>query len=313
MQEAYLQYKENNVTNQDPQTKYNKDDYIFANGTNTDNKQDNPQPIQENLQLNPQEKETLGIVNEVAKPRYRNTGIALFDNKEELTLQDAFLANLLGADIRRIDVNLNANVKKTDVSKAKGELSNLFADTQVLFDSIDHYEDTYQKQEDSWMPFSNFFAGLGRKINQATNGLVNFSDNANEKILSNNIRDSYITASLMAGGAGKRTNQNIKDAKNVIDNTWKGRENYYAGIKSTLESGTANINEKISSMQAMGIPISQSDLLKMQLINDMNNMLGLAQNGEKLNTDFKKRKQALYILQQKGDSGIAEALMTIFN
>lgn len=309
MQEAFLKHKQNNTTSQELQTKYNKDDYIFANDSNTtsDTKQDNPQ----DTQFTTQEKETLGIINEVANHKYRNTGISYFDDRENLSLKDAFLANVLGADIRRIDVNLNANVKKTDVSKAKGELASLFSDTQVLFDSIDHYEDTYQKQKDSYLPFANFFASTGRKINNLTNGFINFSDNANEKILSNNTRDAYITASLMAGGAGKRTNQNIKDAKTVIDNTWKGRENYYAGIKSTLESGTANINEKISSMQDMGIPISQSDLLKMQFINDMNVMLGMAQNGEKLNNDFKKRKQALQILQQKGDVGISEALMTI--
>ena len=117
MQEAFLKHKQNNTTSQELQTKYNKDDYIFANDSNTtsDTKQDNPQ----NTQFTTQEKETLGIINEVANHKYRNTGISYFDDRENLSLKDAFLANVLGADIRRIDVNLNANVKKNRRKQSK--------------------------------------------------------------------------------------------------------------------------------------------------------------------------------------------------
>lgn len=154
-------------------------------------------------------------------------------------------------------------------------------------------------------------AGLGRKINDATNGFINLSNSANEKILSRNKMDAYTLASLMNGGAGKRTNQNINDAKAVIDNTWKGRENYYAGVVSGLENGINFMNEKMSYMQNAGIPVSQSDGLKMYLLNELKKDLNTAQGKQPLSDSFERNRKALGILNEKGDAGINEAIRLI--
>ena len=115
----------------------------------------------------------------------------------------------------------------------------------------------------------------------------------------------------MNGGAGKRTNQNINDAKAVIDNTWKGRENYYAGVVSGLENGINFMNEKMSYMQNAGIPVSQSDSLKMYLLNELKKDLNTAQGKQPLSDSFERNREALGILNEKGDAGINEAIRLI--
>lgn len=274
------------------------------------------QTQKQNTQIIPNEDEAM--LQEAQRPkRYRNTGVAYFDNKDNLTIADAFLAKQLGLNISYIDMNLNANIKTTDVGRAKNELASLFADSKSLLDGTVLYEDTYKAQGgDGWFfgkSWGNFKAQLGRKLNSATNGLINPSSNANEKILSRNKLDTYTMASLMNGGAGKRTNQNIKDAGEVIDNTWKGRENYYAGVVSGLENGLNYMNEKITYMENAGIPLSKSDTLKLYLLNEMKKDLTQAQKGTALSANYKNNVKAMGILNEKGDKGIAEAMKLIYN
>lgn len=226
-------------------------------------------------------------------------------------MADAFLAKQLGVNLSYVNMDLNANVKKTDIGKAKNELAGLFADSKSLLDGVSHYEKTYLEQDGNTFLNSHAMAGLGRKINDVTNGFINFSNNANEKILTRNKMDAYTLASLMNGGAGKRTNQNINDAKAVIDNTWKGRENYYAGVVSGLENGINFMNEKMSYMQNAGIPVSQSDSLKMYLLNELKKDLNTAQGKQPLSDSFERNREALGILNEKGDAGINEAIRLI--
>lgn len=266
-------------------------------------------------QIIPNEDEAM--LQEAQRPkRYRNTGVAYFDNKDNLTIADAFLAKQLGLNISYVDMNLNANIKTTDVGRAKNELASLFADSKSLLDGTVLYEDTYKAQGgDGWFgkSWGNWWAQAGRKLNSASNGLINLSSNANEKILSRNKLDTYTMASLMNGGAGKRTNQNIKDAGEVIDNTWKGRENYYAGVVSGLENGLNYMNEKITYMENAGIPLSKSDTLKLYLLNEMKKDLTQAQKGTALSNNYKNNVKAMGILNEKGDKGIAEAMKLFYN
>lgn len=306
-----------------------KDNEAFQNALNDEanqkeflNAMQNNKSLQEsyNNSLNPpqntpsnEENEVEATTKTLAPKRYRNTGISLFDDKENINILEAFLAKQLGVDLRRIDIdmNLNANVKKTDIGKAKNELAGLFADSKSLLDGVSHYEKTYLEQDGNTFLNSHVMAGLGRKINDATNGFINLSNSANEKILSRNKMDAYTLASLMNGGAGKRTNQNINDAKAVIDNTWKGRENYYAGVVSGLENGINFMNEKMSYMQNAGIPVSQSDSLKMYLLNELKKDLNTAQGKQPLSDSFERNRKALGILNEKGDAGINEAMRLI--
>lgn len=263
-------------------------------------------------QNTPKEENEVEATTKTLAPKfYRNTGISYFDNKEHLSLADAFLAKELGLNLSYVNMDLNANVKKTDIGKAKNELAGLFADSKSLLDGVSHYEKTYIEQDGNTFLNSHAMAGLGRKINDVTNGFINFSNNANEKILSRNKMDAYTLASLMNGGAGKRTNQNINDAKAVIDNTWKGRENYYAGVVSGLENGINFMNEKMSYMQNAGIPVSQSDSLKMYLLNELKKDLNTAQGKQPLSDSFERNRKALGILNEKGDAGINEAMRLI--
>ena len=304
LQEAFINYKNTNPQSQNTPLDTNKlmfaDTQTKENITNTYNPQET------------QSQEEFNHLQQATTPKlYRNTGISYFDNKEHLSLADAFLAKELGLNLSYVNMDLNANVKKTDIGKAKNELAGLFADSKSLLDGVSHYEKTYLEQDGNTFLNSHAMAGLGRKINDVTNGFINLSNSANEKILTRNKMDAYTLASLMNGGAGKRTNQNINDAKAVIDNTWKGRENYYAGVVSGLENGINFMNEKMSYMQNAGIPVSQSDSLKMYLLNELKKDLNTAQGKQPLSDSFEKNRKALGILNEKGDAGINEAIRLI--
>lgn len=214
LQEAFINYKNTNPQSQN--TPLDTNNLTFADTQTKENITNtyNPQETQSQEELN--------HLQQATTPKlYRNTGISYFDRKEHLSLADAFLAKELGINISYVNMDLNANVKKTDIGKAKNELAGLFADSKSLLDGVSHYEKTYLEQDSNTFLNSHAMASLGRKINDATNGFINLSNSANEKILSRNKMDAYTLASLMNGGAGKRTNQNINDAKAVIDNTWK--------------------------------------------------------------------------------------------
>lgn len=304
LQEAFINYKNTNPQSQN--TPLDTNNLMFADTQTKENITNtyNPQETQSQEEFNHLQQAT-------TPKRYRNTGISYFDNKEHLSLADAFLAKELGVNISYVNMDLNANVKKTDIGKAKNELAGLFADSKSLLDGVSHYEKTYLEQDGNTFLNSHAMAGLGRKINDVTNGFINLSNSANEKILSRNKMDAYTLASLMNGGAGKRTNQNINDAKAVIDNTWKGRENYYAGVVSGLENGINFMNEKMSYMQNAGIPVSQSDSLKMYLLNELKKDLNTAQGKQPLSDSFERNREALGILNEKGDAGINEAIRLI--
>lgn len=304
LQEAFINYKNTNPQSQN--TPLDTNNLMFADTQTKENITNtyNPQETQSQEEFNHLQQAT-------TPKRYRNTGISYFDNKEHLSLADAFLAKELGVNLSYVNMDLNANVKKTDIGKAKNELAGLFADSKSLLDGVSHYEKTYLEQDGNTFLNSHAMAGLGRKINDATNGFINVSNSANEKILSRNKMDAYTLASLMNGGAGKRTNQNINDAKAVIDNTWKGRENYYAGVVSGLENGINFMNEKMSYMQNAGIPVSQSDSLKMYLLNELKKDLNTAQGKQPLSDSFERNRKALGILNEKGDAGINEAIRLI--
>lgn len=304
LQEAFINYKNTNPQSQN--TPLDTNNLMFADTQTKENITNtyNPQETQSQEEFNHLQQAT-------TPKRYRNTGISYFDNKEHLSLADAFLAKELGVNLSYVNMDLNANVKKTDIGKAKNELAGLFADSKSLLDGVSHYEKTYLEQDGNTFLNSHAMAGLGRKINDVTNGFINVSNSANEKILSRNKMDAYTLASLMNGGAGKRTNQNINDAKAVIDNTWKGRENYYAGVVSGLENGINFMNEKMSYMQNAGIPVSQSDSLKMYLLNELKKDLNTAQGKQPLSDSFERSRKALGILNEKGDAGINEAIRLI--
>lgn len=304
LQEAFINYKNTNPQSQN--TPLDTNNLMFADTQTKENITNtyNPQETQSQEEFN--------HLQQATTPKlYRNTGISYFDNKEHLSLADAFLAKELGLNLSYVNMDLNANVKKTDIGKAKNELAGLFADSKSLLDGVSHYEKTYLEQDENTFLNSHAMASLGRKINDATNGFINLSNSANEKILSRNKMDAYTLASLMNGGAGKRTNQNINDAKAVIDNTWKGRENYYAGVVSGLENGINFMNEKMSYMQNAGIPVSQSDSLKMYLLNELKKDLNTAQGKQPLSDSFERNRNALGILNEKGDAGINEAMRLI--
>lgn len=304
LQEAFINYKNTNPQSQN--TPLDTNNLTFADTQTKENITNtyNPQETQSQEELN--------HLQQATTPKlYRNTGISYFDRKEHLSLADAFLAKELGINISYVNMDLNANVKKTDIGKAKNELAGLFADSKSLLDGVSHYEKTYLEQDSNTFLNSHAMASLGRKINDATNGFINLSNSANEKILSRNKMDAYTLASLMNGGAGKRTNQNINDAKAVIDNTWKGRENYYAGVVSGLENGMNYMNEKMSYMQNAGIPVSQSDSLKMYLLNELKKDLNTAQGKQPLSDSFERNRKALGVLNEKGDAGINEAIRLI--
>ena len=184
LQEAFINYKNTNPQSQN--TPLDTNNLMFADTQTKENMTNtyNPQETQSQEEFN--------HLQQATTPKlYRNTGISYFDNKEHLSLADAFLAKQLGLNLSYVNMDLNANVKKTDIGKAKNELAGLFADSKSLLDGVSHYEKTYLEQDGNTFLNSHAMAGLGRKINDVTNGFINFSNNANEKILTRNKMDAY--------------------------------------------------------------------------------------------------------------------------
>lgn len=327
IQAAYAEYMKNNASQSESDSsedgvKINKADYIFAGDRNDSQSSETLERDTEfakgilqdaGVSLPNAESDMKNDAPAQTFQGYRNTGIPYFDNKERLDFQDAYLAKVLGANIQRIDLNanINANVKKADIGALRKNIADLNADQLRLFDSIGHYEDTYRKQDDSYWG-ANLAASTGRKIKNLTGGFVNFSSHDNEKVDANNQADVYSASTLIAGSQGKRTNQTTKDAKTLVDNTWKSREDYYAGVQAVQNIGLSRLNEQIATAKAIGVPIAQSDLLKQRLLKQMNSYLGMAQNGDKLDKNFYTYNKAVHVLQEKGDDGINEALSLIF-
>ncbi len=302
-----------------------KDNETFQNALNDEanqkeflNAMQNNKSLQEsyNNSLNPpqntpkEENEVEATTKTLAPKRYRNTGISLFDDKENMNILEAFLAKQLGVDVRRIDIdmNLNANVKRADVGKARGDIATQYADMKTLLDSAEHYEDVYQKQDNSYYG-ANAFSNVGRYLNYKSGGIFGFLSNEdNKKILTDNQRDEYAVARTLAGGAGKVAVQHVKDAKDLYNNTLKSRGNYLAAVDSVLDQGVNNLNEKYHYTQSIGVPMSESDTLKMELINQLRGDLRRGQGGEALGQGYSKRVKALGILNEKGDGGVSEAI-----
>lgn len=309
VQEAYKKYLETQKANgslKDERENINSKDFVLDSVMQEKLSQQEAQ----NNPYSQQAQETINIANNLngAYARYRNTGIEYFDRLENPTIGDLFLAKQLGLNMSYVDmnVNMNANVKNTNVSKQRGEIDSLSSDMKTLFDSISYYD----KADDAGGLPSRF----GRALYSGTGGLWTWGiSKENQQIEANNKRDIYSAASLMAGGAGRRTNKFVEDSEALVSNRLKNRDGYLAGAVSILESGLNNINEKYESMQSSGIPLRQSDMLKQQLFNSLLKDVKYAQGGNKFNEGFDNRIKALGILNEKGDDGIVEAVKLIYS
>lgn len=138
LQEMYL----NLQTTQ--QNKYNNTFYnenneglLFAEGTKPQT-QETQQATQKESQIIVNDDEAM--IQQATQPqRYRNSGIAYFDNKKDLSIADAFLASYLKADIRLIDMNVNANVKQTNMNQALSKMYSTNNSIMQYTEGIDDY------------------------------------------------------------------------------------------------------------------------------------------------------------------------------
>lgn len=235
--------------------------------------------------------------------RYRNTGLAYFDNRENISIADAFLAKLLGVNISLIDMNLNANVKTTDITKFRGDMSKINVGIKDMTDSILDYESA--DDAGSW---SN---RMKRWLTDKTGGFIETNEH-NGKILANSIRDTYNVADALADG--KTTNLDKENAKNMVGNTIKTRDNYFAGMETSIDKVMNKGYEKVKSMEISGVKVPESDYLALDIAKILRDEIKEARiNKTPMNERFFKAKEAQRLLYEQGDAAIPQALKLIYS
>lgn len=235
--------------------------------------------------------------------RYRNTGLSYFDNRENISIADAYLAKLLGVNISLIDMNLNANVKTTDITKFRGDMSNVNIAIKDMSDSILDYESA----EDA----GSFGNRASRWLADKTGGIFEANEH-NGKILANSIRDQYNVANALADG--KTTNLDKENAKLMVGSTTKSRDNYFAGMESAIDKTLNKGFERVKAMEVSGLKVPESDYLSLDIAKIIRDEIKDARiNKTPMNERFYKAKEAQKLLYEQGDSAISQALKLIYS
>ena len=300
LQSKFLRSQNNNLINDKSNTEQpDKNDLILSSTQQSVENKKNT--------LSQEAQETADIKDQIEQQRYRNTGIPYFDYKENLTLGDIFLAkNILNLDLSYANMNLNANVKNTDVKKARSEIAEIHKASSNLLNSIEDYDSHDESHE-----YGNSF---NRWLLDKSGGLINFADKEDVRIVANTNQDVYEIAKIMKGGE-KLAVDDRKQAREIYGNATRSREYYLNMMAKTFKNAANNANEKYSTNLDLGVNMSAAEDMKIKLLNSMANNLDEASKSEilKLNKEFYKQKRAYQLLQEKGDAGINEAIHLLYS
>lgn len=232
--------------------------------------------------------------------RYRNTGIPSIDYKQELTIGDLLLSRTLGLNLQYVDMNLNANVKNTDVTKTKTKLEGIIANANNVNHHIEEYEDE----------------NLGSLANRISRSIAatpyiggiwgNFASDANLKQNTRDVTLSYNVARTM--GNGKLSNQDVKNAQEVVSSKNTSQNGYYAKMAEINNLALNELNAEINTAQATGIPVSYENLLAREALSNLVDEYNVSAGEGKLTQRLRNNKQALELISKGDDESLAKAI-----
>ena len=165
-----------------------------------------------------------------------NTGIAYFDNKEKLSFGDYLLAKRMGVDLGKARGDLN--IKKQDVGKsiekANDNLVALKSTSNLILDTKEQ---------------AGVINGLVRGLHNFTGGLTPL----NGELARYNSRDLANVKNLaQSDAAGKATNQDKKDAKEIYGTKLRNPQEQRDTLSGALESTLYNLEGNIRNIQNKG-------------------------------------------------------------
>lgn len=164
---------------------------------------------------------------------FKSTNVKYLDDKiknNQATLYDAYIAKkYLGLDLseygdKTADLNINAKVKGLGMTTSHDKMYSDVDDSLAIDRTIMSSEGNL-----------GVGAGLGRWIHKATGGLV---DTSQGEFIAN----TEMAAKALArtnGGGGRITNQQAKDAAEIVNPKFKDKENYLRhllGVKKSMAS-----------------------------------------------------------------------------
>lgn len=245
-------------------------------------------------QIIPNEDEAM--LQEAQRPkRYRNTGVAYFDNKDNLTITDAFLAKQLGLNISYVDMNLNANVKKTNLNTV---LNKIYSTNNAINQYTEGVDTYITENLGSW---GNM---ISRGWNRLTGGAFSFTsnDNKKEQNLSEIRARSY--ANIMSENPRGVTQKDLDISRGITNTNYKDKSGLIADTQNFLQVARAKQQEEVNKLQEIGVEVPRET--RMQLL-ALDNMIRSFEKGNYNRKLFNRNREALKILSEnKGDAKSVE-------
>lgn len=283
----------------------NETNDLYTGKDNAEFQQKQAQPQQNSLDFSndPNAMQTVQLANDlqqaIAPKYYRNTGVMAFDTKENLNLGELLFAKMLGLDVSRVDMNINANVKTRDMGKIEGEIDVMTAGVEQFADSVERYM-KYDKADDYWQI-------LRRKGTYATRGIIGAGDSENSAIAMDLLDNANHVATMRANG-GKPPVHVITNAERQEQVALNDRQNFINYKARTINDALAFMNQRLYTLQSNGVPLSQKRQLQVYLGQLMADELNKSRETQEVDNRFYVAKEAFKILTKEGDAGVTKAM-----
>lgn len=183
----------------------------------------------------------------------RNTGIAYFDNKKDLTLMDAFLAKHLGLNTsyiyHRIDIssdNTNTNMNLTHFAKSAKNNAN------IAKNLIDNALISYENEQKG--KGSSVWEGAKRKMDRGTRGLLDWGVNDLNAYQQKFNRDT-LEATYMSDNSKQITNYDKEEHKSYVG------ESFSTPLKQMAYLSTA-FNKQANALRSNTAPLLNNGKVK---------------------------------------------------
>lgn len=242
------------------------------------------------LAQNPHEEELIGIAQQAAPRKFRNTGVSMFDNKEHLSIAEAYLAKLLGLNVSYtyMDANINADVKqkKTNMNQAlntmHGNNNAVLSFTQGIPEYVEN-------------DLGSTGNALSRAFNRWSGGFFSFSSDANKKEQGYNEYRSRAVARIISDNPRGVTQKDMENARGLVSTNWKDSTGVMADTQNFLEMALIKQREEINKIDNLGLAVPEEERYKLIAIENMQKSL----NGGTMNTTkFNTNRKALQMLQE---------------
>lgn len=220
----------------------------------------------------------------------RNTGISYFDNKEHLSIADAYLAKLLGVNVSYtyMDANINADMrqKKTNMNQALNTMHGNNAAVLSFTQGVPEYVEN---------DLGSTTNALSRAFNRWSGGFFSWSSDANKKEQGYNEYRSRAVARIISDNPRGVTQKDMENARGLVSTNWKDSTGFMADTQNFLEMALIKQREELNKIDNLGLRVPEEERYKLLAIENMQKALS---GGTMNETQFKANRQALQILHE---------------